>query len=792
MLQLAGEQTRGSRPCSWECRLPVKLSVPRSPHSGEGLDASMSVAPPCFRGANICQPASEGRYEGDLSRSAFSCGARTEVRRLSHCIYPQLHHLHDRPSTIRMSHLSAQPSTSTDGRRGGLRVGDAFRLAAKSMSSLRSSARSVSGASAANVDAVSSAATSILPSPSDEADEAHKMAASPPESDSEYRWHLLRHDNGHVWWRNVDNMANFILHWQNRFHQHGDMFGTCLVRRGTGPCKLGLGKLREAVRRLRFQHPTIALRLARRAEFGIAKLELPAFIEKHVDLQVALVYDGVQSDEDVERWLDQVVVVHNEERQEDGGEYAAFIAEATKDGVPGRDRLRIHFWPCDEGAGIDARLLVEQCHSVSEGIGTLLVFNHLLASVAGVLAEPSPQTLRWGEEVARLEPALQDAIEHPPPSWDVSRTELKQVERVNQERMNGKATPPTAVDKIAGKFVGLTLRSHQSRSSLRTKAVAPPLVKVCRAVAEKGDMLPLGLLPQTGKPFEGQRTHTAILTDTLDGDQTRQLLAVLKARGLTLAPFLEACGHMATTWTRKHRGLVAKPKSNRGYDEPDRILGSFSNAISKRDTLKPEYRSYLGLCMSGFPTKVAVAHATWTPQAEQSTTPSGTDPRDPLPNITRADLAQLLSLTHELAGQYTEGRNNANWLRYDKALMLSTMHTEYLLLRSDAHYPSMPWLSSVGRVDPFFLPAHPITPSDSLEVHSLRIVGRVAIRQPILHVFSFRSQTTLQLSYAEWLYPTPDPGQPQSILQFWLQTFRATILALLHNPPPPEPNPLAP
>ncbi len=199
MLQLAGEQTRARAPAAGNVGCLSKLSVPRSPHSGEGLDASMSVAPPCFRGANICQPASEGRYEGDLSRSAFSCGARTEVRRLSHCIYPQLHHLHDRPSTIRMSHLSAQPSTSTDGRRGGLRVGDAFRLAAKSMSSLRSSARSVSGASAANVDAVSSAATSILPSPSDEADEAHKMAASPPESDSEYRWHLLRHDNGHVW-----------------------------------------------------------------------------------------------------------------------------------------------------------------------------------------------------------------------------------------------------------------------------------------------------------------------------------------------------------------------------------------------------------------------------------------------------------------------------------------------------------------------------------------------------------------------------------------------------------------
>ncbi len=119
-----------------------------------------------------------------------------------------------------------------------------------------------------------------------------------------------------------------------------------------------------------------------------------------MDLQVALVYEEVQGEEGMEAWLDDVAIYHEEgaeDRVKDEEEdFRKFLARATAEGVPGRDRLRVHFWPPNEAKGIDARILVEQCHSVSEGIGTLLVFDLILASIADVLADSTPRNFEWG------------------------------------------------------------------------------------------------------------------------------------------------------------------------------------------------------------------------------------------------------------------------------------------------------------------------------------------------------------------------------------------------------------
>ncbi len=44
-------------------------------------------------------------------------------------------------------------------------------------------------------------------------------------------------------------------------------------------------------------------------------------------------------------------------------------------------------------------------------------------------------------------------------------------------------------------------------------------------------MLPLGLLPQTGVAFDGKITHTEFISESLDEDQTKLLLRVLKSKG---------------------------------------------------------------------------------------------------------------------------------------------------------------------------------------------------------------------------------------------------------------------
>ncbi|TKY88019.1 hypothetical protein EX895_003115 [Sporisorium graminicola] len=638
--------------------------------------------------------------------------------------------------------------------------------------------------------------------PEDEAT-SEQPAYSPPHSTSDYRWRFQA--DSKVWWRNVDSMANFILHWQTRFYQHGDMFFSCTLNVAPSSssgdravaCELSKAELREAVRRLRYDHPTVALRLAKRGLLGIEQLQnIPPLIAQHVDLQIALVYDLVESESDVEAWLDEVIIYHDsEERFENGAAFRSFIAAATADGVPGRDRLRVHYWPAS--ATQDARVAIEQSHSVSEGIGTLYVFDLLLSSIASVLASPHPRTCAWGSEVTRLEPAVQDAIANPPEDWTVSPVERRQVEKQNADRMNGKATPPTLVDKVGGKVIAMTLKGENSSSSVRRKVVNKPLVDMCRSVAGKGDMFPLGLLPQTGRPFEGAITHTDLISDTLNPDQTRALLKVLKRKGITMAPFMEACANMATMWVRKHRGLAPSGRKFGGWDDPSRILGSFSNAISKRNTLQPQYAQYLGLCMSGFPTKIAAASATWSAHAESNTTASPTDPLDPLPCITPPELDRLFGIASDLAAQYTAARHNPNWLRYDQALMFNTMTTEYLFLRDSANYPSMPWLSSIGRVESSFRDSHPLpAPAEqgaSLQIHDLNLVGRVAIRQPILHIYTFRMHTSIQLSFADWLYNPSDSDarksfhnskddaqeSRQNILHFWLQVFRSLVDAVL-------------
>ncbi|SPC62053.1 uncharacterized protein UHOD_12181 [Ustilago sp. UG-2017b] len=151
--------------------------------------------------------------------------------------------------------------------------------------------------------------------------------ASPPKSDSEYRWqyHSIPNSTSEgLWLRTVDSMANFILHWQTRFHQHGDMFASCTLSLTSPPSSntmalnIETAQLRQAIRRLRWLHPTVALRLAKRNVEGIEPIStIPDFIASHVDLQVALVYDVVLSEVEVDAWLDYLLILHTQTREWD-------------------------------------------------------------------------------------------------------------------------------------------------------------------------------------------------------------------------------------------------------------------------------------------------------------------------------------------------------------------------------------------------------------------------------------------------------------------------------------------
>uniref|UniRef100_V5EA04 Uncharacterized protein n=2 Tax=Kalmanozyma brasiliensis (strain GHG001) TaxID=1365824 RepID=V5EA04_KALBG len=341
---------------------------------------------------------------------------------------------------------------------------------------------------------------------------------------------------------------------------------------------------------------------------------------------------------------------------------------------------------------------------------------------------------------------------------------------------------------MVGRMVAFAL----ARESRVGRVLSSPLIALVRRTVAKGEVFPLGLLPPRSQTSE--RTHTGFLSTTLSATQTTALLTILKQRGLTLAPFLEAAAHMTTTWVRAHRGLAGNTK----WDGPNRLLGSFSNAVSKRDTLLPEHQRYLGLCMSGFPTTVPASSAVWS----QTSIASPTGPQDPLPSVSDSDRCTLWALSSDLAYQYKEGRAKESWLQLDEALLWETMKSEYRVMKPES-YPSMVWLSSLGKVESFFRASHPITSEHenkasrtehgdgrwskvgaALEVDDLRLIGRVAIRQPILHVFTFRGTTTIQFSFADWLYNTSKVShgsetQRQNILAYWLQVFTTLIDAVL-------------
>ncbi|KAN0063713.1 hypothetical protein ACQY0O_003763 [Thecaphora frezii] len=672
--------------------------------------------------------------------------------------------------------------------------------------------------------APSTAATSLRPSIGPAHNDTHKRTASdlesyaPPASTSEYAWHKTSADaaNGkRYWYRRQDTMGDFCLHWQKRFHGHGDMYATGLLYEKSVagpstmiPADVNVHHVRETMRRLRSRFPFVAVELVKRSEYGIDPLtNIPKFVEKNVDLQVAITYEIVETDEDVDHWLDRLVIVHNEPRTKESAEdpeqkeYIEFVAHVTRTSEFS-NRLKVHFWPGSKERGVPPRLTLEQCHNTSDGIGVLLLYDDMLTVLAEVMADPAPAPIRWGAEVCHLPESLQDATAVQHETWTVSKDELKEIDRINGEKLNGKTTPPNFIDRIGNKVVALTQRNN-SKGWFRRKVLNKPLVGLCRKVAQAGDMLPLGLLPQSSAKYEGEYGGTGVLMSTLSPNEARALLSTLKRKQLTAAPLLEAAMHMATTWVRRERGLASDAKT--GYDTAGRVLGSFSNAVDRRNTLREDQQRYHGLCLGGLPTKVGAGEVRWSQTAHASARPSQLDARDRVPgHVDREDLETLERAARVLAQQYEAGKTDPNWIRFGKATMFGTMETEFLFLTNENHYPSMPWLSSVGRLDSKVAPSRkiPRSPTSSeeatatLEVVNLRMLGRMGIRQPILHIYSHRGEMTMHLSYADWYYDRkgaigrrvhrcgkPQKGdeheRDQSILQLWFEVYRQILVAFV-------------
>ncbi|KZT29979.1 hypothetical protein NEOLEDRAFT_491534 [Neolentinus lepideus HHB14362 ss-1] len=167
--------------------------------------------------------------------------------------------------------------------------------------------------------------------------------------------------------------------------------------------------MKAAVRILRFEHPTIA------AKCAFPKLEEGAVPQSSDGF---LAYEVPASEEDVDHWLNEVVIVHTDATREHGDIQTALTIITRELGGVGRKRstalFELHFIPGlagDHTCGV----LLRVGHALCDGIGCFLLLDMLNAKIASLMsdAQRAQQELPWGEEVARLTGAVPDRVKVP-------------------------------------------------------------------------------------------------------------------------------------------------------------------------------------------------------------------------------------------------------------------------------------------------------------------------------------------------------------------------------------------
>lgn len=572
-----------------------------------------------------------------------------------------------------------------------------------------------------------------------------------------------------------------------RFHAESDVMVTCLIRESTEqspspkPAQVDIHLIRRTWRAMRILHPIVGVQLVARKDVGLAPVKLPASLKGKVDLDTALCYNLLRSEDQIDAWLDARVVDHSGEprgscltvEQEELYEWCRQKPATAAPGSPLNghvDGAFLHFWPAHGDA--PPRVLLEQSHVISDGLGCFTLLDEFLSLLTRNIADrQDTDTFRWGSEARRLPPSVQDAIADAPPTWDLSKDEMKSLKKMNQERINSNSASDKFIDKVGVKIYSMALANNASPNVVRRKVLNAPLRSLVRATVRSGDPMPIGILPPASKSFNGPWTHNEFMTRHLSQNDVGKLLKALRAQKLTLAPFLEAVLAFATSWVRKTRGL-APTKS--GWDKSNKVHACFSTPISRRDTLRPQHQRYLGDAMGGFPTQIRATELQWSTETQHDE-----DDDDAVPTLDGACLDRVYNVSRELSAQYKKGRDEEDWFKMVKATMMDAMETEYLVVENEAYYPSNPWLSSIGRVDQHITMVRPV-PESAVSLESIdpsraslgqlgpasghqnqrrihadhaRLVVRVGHTQPSVQAYSYgQDGLVIQLAYPPWWY----------------------------------------
>lgn len=533
---------------------------------------------------------------------------------------------------------------------------------------------------------------------------------------------------------------------------------------------------------MRFQFPIVGVRVVQRSAMGFPDIEMPRCLKGKVDLNKCLAYQVLEQDDEVRQWAASRVIDHSSDspgrndEEDEGEEFYGWARAKPAEPKHNIDGMLVHFWP-----GKRPRIALEQSHTISDGLACLTVVDELLSKLSQTIVQQVDEDVRWGDEVQRLPPAVQDAIADQPKTWDISPEEKRRLQKYNENRLNSQSASSSFVDKFGVTVYKQTLKNNTAKSPVVSKVMNKPLASLVRGIVESGEAYPIGLLPPSKKPWTGRRTINDFCSRKLSNAGLQQLLTRLRSEKTTVAPFLESCIAFATTYVRRQRSL---PPTKDGWDDEKKVHALFANPVSRRYLFRPEHRRYMGDAQSGFPTQITVKKLRWPETSFPSTIPTSAESEPPV--INEDVLANVFEVSRELGIQYKAGKEDKDWYKLLKATMFDAMQTEYLLVRDEAFYPSNPWFTSLGRMDDTLKPRRPLGATCELVATCPRFVVRVGRAQPTIQAYTFAQEgMTLQMLWPQWWYDLEDsPGRfklkrgkrvqglhDESILKPWFDTF---------------------
>lgn len=533
---------------------------------------------------------------------------------------------------------------------------------------------------------------------------------------------------------------------------------------------------------MRFKFPVVGVRVVERSAMGLADVEMPRCLKGKVNLNKCISYQVLEHDDEVRQWAVSRVIDHSgdsptrHDDEDEGDEFYRWARAKPAEPKNNVDGMLVHFWP-----GKRPRIALEQSHTISDGLACLTVVDELLTMISQTLVQQADDAVKWGEEVRRLPPAVQDAIADQPESWDISPEEKKRLQKYNENRLNSQSASSSLFDRFGVAVYKQTLKNNTAKNAVVSKVLNKPLVSLVRGIVESGEAYPIGLLPPSKEPFKGRRTFNDFCSRKLSNEALQHLLTRLRSEKTTVAPFLESCIAFATTYVRRQRSL---PPTKDGWDDEKKVHALFANPVSRRFLFREEHRRYMGDAQSGFPTQIPVKKLRWPEECLSSS--------EDAPEINEAVLAKVFEVSRELGLQYKAGKEDKDWYKLLKATMFDAMQTEYLLVRDEAFYPSNPWFTSLGRMDDTLKPRRPLGESGELVATCPRFVVRVGRAQPTIQAYTYAQEgMTLQMLWPQWWYDLEQsPGRfklkrgkrveglhDESILKPWFDTFCRIIEA---------------